>query len=124
MIMITPLRNFKMHEVGMGPSRFEAHFRGASCTAGGVELICEGVVLDLEDGDGVVETTEAKDLGVDTPVLELVGGIAEATVVDVGRCEETTEPLREGFGWSCRIRGRGTGIDFCNVGVIAWSIIL
>src|ERR1700730_4762729 len=122
--MMAPSRNLKMREVGMGTSRFEACLGGASCTTSGMELVCESVVLDLEDGDGVVETAEAKDLGVDTPVLELVGGIAEAVVVDVGRCEEATEPLRKGFGRSCRIGDCGTGVDFCNIGVIAWSIIL
>ena len=122
--MIAPSRNLKMREVGVGTSRFEACLRGASCTTGGVKLVCESVVLDLEGGDGVVEAAEAKDFGVDAPVLELIGGIAEAMVVDVGRYEEAAEPLREGFGRSCRVGDHGTGIDFCNIGVIAWSIIL
>ena len=89
-----------------------------------MKLVCESVVLDLEDGDGIVETAEAEDLGVDTPVLELIGGIAQAVVVDVGRGEEATEPLREGFSWSGGVGDDGTGVDFCNIGVIAQSIIL
>jgi hypothetical protein len=108
----------------MGVRCFKAHLAHSELAVGGVKVVSDCLVGHSAYAVVVVKAAVAEDFGVDAPVVKSIAFSDECVVLWAGGDEESSEPL---WKRTRRIVGSGedgTGVEFCNIGVIPWSIIL
>jgi hypothetical protein len=102
----------------------KGHLAHSELAMGGLEIVGDCLVGHSAYADVVVKAAVAEDFSVDAPVVESVAFGDECVVLRAGGDEESSEPLWKRTCWTVGGGQDGTGIEFCNIGVIPWSIIL